>query len=220
MANFYIILGVDRCADQDKIKSAYRRSAKRFHPDTSVCSESAEKFKQLTEAYHTLSDTEKRRCYDEKLRREEMSFRRAPVEDLIPRGRPGRNPDGRPFGFSPEDLVTDVRQGSYRTHWHGRPERDLYVELKLSPRQAREGGLVPVVLPVTQPCPACAASGLWQRLLCLRCAGTGRVHSELKFSISIPPRTANGTTVSLSMEDIGLKDVGLHVAVRVSPIGL
>jgi len=218
MTNFYILLGIDQQADLEKIKSAYRRNAKQFHPDTSFCSEAAEKFNEITEAYKTLADAEKRRAYDESLRREKSLPRRAPVEDLIPR-RPARYAASGKYGWSPEDLVADVRQASYRRYKTGLPERDMVVELVLSPRQAREGGLIPVVFPALQRCPACSTADMWERLFCTYCHGTGQVRTELRFSLSIPPQTSDGTTVSLSLEDIGLKGVGLHVAVRISPIG-
>jgi hypothetical protein len=50
---------------------------------------------------------------------------------------------------------------------------------------------------------------------CPVCFGHGCVSAEREFSLSIPPRTAAGTAVTLSLEDIGLRDVRLHVAVRV-----
>jgi molecular chaperone DnaJ len=219
MTDFYIILGVDRSADQEKIKSAYRRSAKRYHPDTSFCRESTGKFNQITEAYKTLCDAEKRRHYDEKLRREELPSRRGPVEDLIPRGARADRYRGRPFEPFPEDPIADVRPGAYHTYRHARPRQDVYGELVLSPRQAREGGLIPVVLPLQRPCPACAVSDFRDRLMCPHCLGTGRIRSELKFSLSIPPHTVHGTSVTLSLGDIGLRSVDLHVEVRISPSG-
>ncbi len=63
--DYYTVLGVDRNADDSTIKKAYRKLAKKYHPDTSVGNAQAEeKFKEVTKAYEVLSDPEKRKLYD------------------------------------------------------------------------------------------------------------------------------------------------------------
>ncbi len=64
--DYYAVLGVDRGADDKTIKRAYRKLAKKYHPDTSAGNAQAEeKFKEVTEAYEILSNPEKRRLYDQ-----------------------------------------------------------------------------------------------------------------------------------------------------------
>jgi curved DNA-binding protein len=64
--DYYKIMGVDKTASQSEIKKTYRRLARKFHPDVNPGDKSAEaRFKEINEAYEVLSDTDKRKKYDE-----------------------------------------------------------------------------------------------------------------------------------------------------------
>ena len=62
--DYYAILGIERAADADTVKKAYRKLARKYHPDVSKDPKGEEKFKDVAEAYQTLKDTEKRAAYD------------------------------------------------------------------------------------------------------------------------------------------------------------
>src|SRR5256885_3686211 len=62
--DYYRILGVDRNADDKTLKSAYRRLARKYHPDVAKTKDAGERFKEINEAYEVLSDPEKRQRYD------------------------------------------------------------------------------------------------------------------------------------------------------------
>ncbi len=63
--DYYKTLGVDRKATQDEIKRAYRKLARKYHPDVSKEADAERKFKELGEAYEVLKDPEKRVAYDQ-----------------------------------------------------------------------------------------------------------------------------------------------------------
>src|SRR5258706_3341283 len=95
--DYYAVLGVERGADADAIKKAYRKLAQKYHPDVSKDPQGEEKFKEIAEAYATLKDPEKRAAYDQ-------LGKHAPGEDFRP------PPDwgsrfGGDFGRSFEGLV-------------------------------------------------------------------------------------------------------------------
>ena len=63
--DYYSIMGVARTASQDEIKRAYRKLAKKYHPDVSKEANAEVKFKEMQEAYEVLKDPEKRAAYDQ-----------------------------------------------------------------------------------------------------------------------------------------------------------
>ena len=65
--DYYKILGVERSADEAKIKSAYRKLARKYHPDVNKSPDAVAKFKDINEAYEVLSDREKKSRYDRNL---------------------------------------------------------------------------------------------------------------------------------------------------------
>ncbi len=214
--NYYIILGLDRGADAGQIKHAYRRIAKLLHPDRFSPSADAERFMEVKEAYDTLVDAERRRRYDDELTRLESAVRMAHASPVVP--------DHQRLcrGFERCEALADEFFEGWIPGFRTRPPRrrvdkDLYLEVILSARESREGGLFPIRFPVVEPCPRCHRGGLLEEFFCPVCTGRGAVSTERQFSLSIPPRTADGTSVSLSLEDIGLRDVHLHVAVHVDP---
>ena len=119
MADYYALLKIRRDATQDEVKRAYRRLARELHPDVNPDPETQERFKEITQAYEVLSDTEKRRMYD---------------MGVDPFASAGTGGGAGPFGpgFSPlSDLLDQFFGGAGATATRGsaqpraaRPQRD------------------------------------------------------------------------------------------------
>ena len=214
--DYYIVLGLSRGADLNKIKKAYRVIAKKCHPDASAPGESHEKFLEIREAYETLVDEEKRRKYDEELSRQgrELKITRIP-EEISSRRRAAIQEMERAYSFV-DEFFSGFLPGVFE-RGKATTDKDLYLEVILSPEEAARGGLFPITVPVLEPCPRCRRTGLWEEFFCPMCHGRGVVRAERGFSLSIPPHVTHRTQISLSAEDIGLRGVNLHVLVLIDP---
>ncbi len=180
--DYYRILGVAEAATADEIKKAYRRLAKKYHPDANPNNKAAgEKFKEISEAYAVLADVEKRKQYD-RLRK---------FGAFTGGARPGPRPGGtRPGGgagpaFEDLDLgglggLGDIFSSIFGEGRKEERERAEAVETVVTVpfRIAALGGKVPIVVPVTEPCGTCLGSGAApgaQLAACQECRGSGQV---------------------------------------------
>jgi len=213
--NYYVALGISRGADLNQIKKAYRKVAKKVHPDTSQ-SRDTQRFREIREAYETLMDKDARRLYDASLEvrsepvrissmTEEIKRRTAPLYEL------------KEFESLVDEYFEGFVPGFFQKERRRSPQKGLYYEVILSPSEAMHGGLFPIRAPVLERCPQCNQTGFMDIFDCPACNGRGHRQAEREFSLSIPPRTGNGTEATISLEDIGLPDVNLYVKVSIDP---
>jgi hypothetical protein len=231
--NYYTILGVDSNANPDQIKSAYRKKAKKLHPDR--YGQNSEPFRAVQEAYDVLSDPERRRAYDDRLARdrhvqnaspavraEPLWPRRRPVEPLIPIQEDIylRGIVDWPFQafHSPLVEILDRIWSSFEgLAWPPfQGVKSLAVEISLTPNQALRGGRARIVISVQTECPACWGYGSTGFTACRRCSGTGTVTQEHPLIVTFPPGISDGDTASLPLDQLGIYDVDLTVHFRVS----
>lgn len=212
--DYYIILGVSRGADQEKIKDAYRRGVKNYHPDKTRSDEPPERFLEIKEAYNTLSNATKRKAYDRELERQGSLIRIIRAPEIVRRRRNMYNRMDV-FSSAADEFFSGMIPGFFDRDINRK--KNLYLDLILSPREAREGGLFPLTVPVVRPCPRCSRTGVWDYFYCPVCYGYGRVQSQRAFSLSIPPRSRHDMDVTLSLEDIELRDVDLQVRILIDP---
>lgn len=181
MADYYEILGVDRSASADEIKKAYRRLARKHHPDRNPDDPKAEeRFKEISEAYDVLSDADKRKAYD--------------------RG-------GGPFGggFDPSqfgsfgDVFSNIFGGGRRGRGPAGPRRgqDLEAETRIPFDTAVRGGEVRISVAGSETCPDCSGAGGRggaQPETCHACGGSGtQTQGQGLFSIAQPCGVCGGS---------------------------
>jgi molecular chaperone DnaJ len=182
--DFYEVLGVTKSASQDEIKKAYRELARKWHPDRNPGDEQAEeRFKEVQQAYDTLSDPEKRKQYD-------AGGRFAGFGSGG--GFPGAAgfPGGGRFTADLGDIFSSIFRGRGQQGPREQRGRDLETEVRLSFDQAMNGTQIAVSVPTTGECPTCHGNGAkpgTSPRTCPRCEGTGiDAQSQGLFSISQP----------------------------------
>lgn len=167
MKDYYKILGVDKKSTKDQIKKAYRSLSKKYHPD--VNPDGAEKFKEIAEAYETLSDEKKREQYD--------------------------NPN--PFGngnFNPfESFMSGFGNRQQRRQRKG-PDKKL--KLNITPYESFHGVNKPITYQTNTQCGTCDGKG-GDKTVCNVCNGVGNVRRKMGTGfftqvIDVPCSQCNG----------------------------
>jgi molecular chaperone DnaJ len=215
--DYYKILGVDRGADDKTIKSAYRKLARKYHPDVNKGKD--DRFKEIAEAYEVLSDPEKRRRYD---------TLGADWQRYAQQGAPGTQPGGGfhvEYGqggdFSDffrtifgdmggrggaggggfEDIFGDTFQrGGGRRQRRG---QDVQANVDISLEEAFGGARKTFTLELEEPCGTCHGSGNVGGKPCATCHGTGWQRARRDVDVRIPAGVRTGQKVRVSGEGGG-----------------
>ena len=197
MANgtdYYKVLGVERKASQDDIKKAYRKLARKYHPDTNKEAGAEDRFKQISEAYDTLSDPEKRKKYD---RSGSILGGANPFGSGAGAAAARRPATSAASRTSSPASSTRPAGAAARTRPAAERGRDLETTVSLSFDQAVEGAQVPVSVATHAACPTCRGTGAQpgtSPIVCPVCQGRG-VESEGQglFSITRPCHNCGGS---------------------------
>jgi len=176
MKDYYQILGVPENASLEEIKRAYRRLAKKYHPDANPGDKTAEeRFKEISEAYEVLSDPKKRQQYD-MMRKGGVPFGE---ETFKWTGTKGRGFDFSDLfgGIDLSDIFSDIFGGFGTTATSApRKGQDIRTSIEIPFNTAFLGGKVSIVVPVSQTCPRCGGTGAepgYGTKVCPTCNGKG-----------------------------------------------
>jgi DnaJ-class molecular chaperone len=215
--DYYRILGVERTADEKTIKSAYRKLARKYHPDVNKGQDA--RFKEINEAYEVLSDPEKRRRYDtlgpdwQRYAQQPSGsqpggftveygdagdfseFFRSIFGDLGSRA--GAGSRGGEGGF--EDLLG----GRFGRASRRRRGEDVQAGVEISLEEAFSGTRKSLALELDEPCATCHGSGNVGGKPCVTCHGTGWQRTRREVDVKIPAGVRTGQKVRVSGEGSG-----------------
>jgi curved DNA-binding protein len=211
--DYYEVLGVKRDATDDQIRQAYRKLARKHHPDVNPGDKAAEeKFKEINEANEVLSDPEKRKRYDQ------LGANWKDGAEFTPPPGWGRvNVEYADFGdifsgggFSDffETLFGGVRspgQSSERRRGGSSRTRtargqDAEAEMEISLEDAHRGGIHRITLQGARPCPVCNGTGTSSGVVCTTCRGSGQVLSPKTIDVNIPPGARDGSVIKVGRQ--------------------
>ncbi len=226
--DYYKSLGVQKAASADEIKKAYRKLARKYHPDVNPGDKSAEaRFKEINEAYEVLSDADKRRKYDTLGPNWQDQFgapRTRTRTYSTSTGGADIHWDDDPTGFSDffdalfrRGSTTTTRSG--RTTAHAGENIEQPVEITL--REAYTGTARAYTVQAPEPCASCKGSGRVSGRLCAICGGTGTVERSKRLEVKIPAGVETGSRVRVAGE--GQPGIGggprgdLYLVVTVKP---
>ena len=241
--DYYETLGVSRSASADEIKTAYRKLARKFHPDLNPGDKAAEeRFKEVQEAYDVLADAENKKLYDqygENWKAVKQGGGPPPPGYEGFRGARGARAGqaGGGFDFSGFDFGEGTQgfdifeemfsRGGGRAGPRRRPTRgeDVEAQLELSLEEAHRGVRRTLQMQVAETCTTCNGTGVvGENKQCQTCGGVGQILKPKTIEVNIPAGVRDGSTVRLAGQGgPGLGgtppgDLYLHIRLRPHPV--
>lgn len=226
VSDYYQALGVKKNAPDREIKQAYRRLARKYHPDLHPDDKESEtKFKEINEAYEVLSDRQKRQKYDQfghqwqfadqftgpqqggfkgNFGQGSTTFRFNDIDDL-----------GSVFG----DLFGNVGAGYKKAGPRRGQDVEYFVEVTLE--EAYQGATRIIHFQVEEPCVSCGGMGVTGNKLCTACRGSGLKPGSRRLEVKIPKGVQDGSRIRIAGEG-GVGQAGgskgdLYLVVKMLP---
>ena len=202
--DYYKILGVKREASEAEIKNAFRRLARKHHPDVNPGDKSAEgRFKEINEAHEVLSDTGKRRKYDQ------YGDQWQHADQFAKSGAQGspfqgfNTEDGQSFRYEGDVDINSIFGDLFGSRASGRRSRarqgqnvDYPIEITLE--EAYHGTNRVLTLEAEEPCSSCGGTGKIQNLPCSVCRGAGTKRRLKQLEVKIPAGVRDGSRVRIA----------------------
>jgi DnaJ-class molecular chaperone len=200
--DYYEALGIARAAEEKEIRSAYRKLARKFHPDVNPNDKAAEaRFKEVNAAHEVLSDPDKRKKYDKYGDRWEMADQ---IEEANRRGGGGFRPAQGAEGFGDFGSIFDNffrrERGGPRASSGNRRGQDIETPVDVSLEEAFHGTTRTVNLQSPEPCKTCGGSGEVAGAICHACEGMGTVTRPRRLEVRIPAGVKTGSRVRVAGE--------------------
>ena len=220
--NYYEVLGVPRAASDKDVRAAYRKLARKHHPDVNPGDKASEaRFKLINNAYEVLSDAEKRRKYDKYGDQWEHA---AEIEEMQ-RRRGGGNGGFQQFDLGDVGDLGNVfssmfgRGGGRGGRTMSRRGADLQHPVEVTLEEAYHGTSRTLEMLAQEPCSTCGGAGQIAGATCHACGGHGQVQRPRRLEVKIPPGVADGSKVRIAGEGQpgmgGGRKGDLHARVRV-----
>ena len=207
--DFYDVLGVSRGASEKEVRSAYRKLARKHHPDVNPGDKSAEtRFKEINQAYEVLSDADKRKKYDKY--GDKWEYADQIEEAQRQRGQRfqyGGNGGAGSYEFTDMGDLGDLgsvfgnifrRGGGARTM--SRRGSDVQQPVEVTLEEAFHGTARTLEMLSTEPCPTCGGSGQIAGATCHTCQGAGMLQRPRRLEVKIPAGVATGSKVRIAKE--------------------
>jgi molecular chaperone DnaJ len=203
--DYYQILGVNRNASEKEIKQAYRRLARKYHPDLNPNDKSAEtRFKEINAAYQVLSDAEKRKKYDQFGDQWEYAeqFAKSGGQERVrwdfgKGGTTFKYGDLNDFGDIFSSLFGDSGIG-VRTRRGPRRGQDIESPIEVTLEEAYHGSTRVVQLQTEEPCTACGGTGSVGNRVCTICNGAGGKVTPRRLEVKIPAGVRDGSRIRIA----------------------
>jgi len=204
--DYYELLGVKRDATEEQVRQAYRKLARKHHPDLNPGDKQAEeRFKEINEAYEVLSDAEKRKRYDQLGAnwKNGADFNPPPGWGQVNVEYGDLNDVFGGGGFSDffESIFgggrSSARQAQGPRRSHG---KDAEAEMSISLEDAHRGGLQRISIQGARSCPTCNGKGTANGVVCPTCRGAGQVLSPRTIDVKIPPGAREGSVIKLAKQ--------------------
>ncbi len=227
--DYYNLLGIKQNASEQEIKQAYRRLARKHHPDVNPNDKSAEaRFKEINEAYEVLSDKRNRKKYDkygdqwqsadqfEQARQQQTSFRDFGRGGGTTRSHFGGDDMGNLF----DELFSGGRTSTYTRRAQPRRGRDIETPIEVTLEEAYHGTKRNLSLQAEEPCPSCQGSGRIQSMPCSTCQGLGVVPRLKRLEVKIPPGVKTASRVRIAgkgQPGYGATSGDLYLIISVKP---
>ena len=240
MSNYYEILEVESNSTQDEIKAAYRKLARKYHPDINKETGAIEKFKMITVAYETLSNPKEREKYNIlkgifKTQESQVKTSSAKAQEEYKQQNSSQNESPK----NKQDKKVKKRNNSFlksiiyyikkfkrinRIRENNKPQkgRDITTEVTITADEVLTGSKRIINVLTTSTCSVCGGHKFINGNKCSNCNGSGEVSTRKKITVTIPKGIKNGTKLRIKKEGASGKNGGengdLFIIVKIETI--